>query len=236
MNDILTNLMKLSVATITMQLLKRGIRRSAMKGVRPLNTPIKKIIGPAFTLRYIPAREDLSALDILNDPNYPPRVAIDEIPNDAVLVIDGRRNTNIAVLGDILIERLQVRGAAGLVTDGGIRDLDNCLASGFPIYAAGAASSASIMGHASGGYGCPIGCGDVAIIPGDIIIGDSDGVAVIPKTMASQIAADGLEQERFEKFAKSQITNGVAVIGTYPPNEKTRSEYQKWLDSGEPHL
>ena len=231
MNDVLKNLKKLSVATITMQLLKRGIRQSAMNGVIPLNSPTKKISGHAFTLRYIPAREDLSSLENLNNEEYAPRLAIEEIPRDSVLVIDGRRNSNIAVLGDILIERLKIKGVAGLVTDGAIRVLDDCLNSGFPIYAAGAAARASISGHASGGYQCPIGCGDVAVMPDDIIVGDSDGVVVVPATMAQQIAIDGFEQERFERFAKTRVKNGAAVIGTYPPNEKTRLEYQEWLDS-----
>ena len=225
---------KLSVATITMQLLKKGLRNSSMQGVKPLNKPTKNIVGPAYTLRFIPAREDLSTPEIVGRDGYIPRIAIEEVPRDAVLVIDGRGASNIAVLGDILIERLKIRGVAGLVTDGGIRDLETSLLSDFAIYAAGAAAPASISGHASGDLQCPIGCGGIAVLPGDLIVGDSDGVAVIPKSFVKNVALDGLEQERFERFAKLKIKGGSQVIGTYPPSDQILSLYQDWIRAGEP--
>ena len=136
------NLEAISNATVSMQLLKRGIRQVAMKGVKPLNSPTKPIVGEAYTLRYIPLREDLARPEILGDPDFAPRRAIEEVPEDAVLVVDGRGRGDVAVVGDILIERLKVKGVAGIVTDGGIRDAEECLAAGFPIYAAGPASPA----------------------------------------------------------------------------------------------
>jgi regulator of RNase E activity RraA len=220
-------LRKLSVATITMQLLKKGVRMASMNGVRPLNKPTKSIVGPAFTLRFIPGREDLSSPETLAQPDYAPRVAIEKVPKGAILVIDGRGQSNLAVLGDIIIERLKFRRIGGLVTDGGIRDLEECLRADFPIYACGPAAPASITGHAGGDTQCAIGCGGVAVIPNDIIVGD--GVAVIPAHLASQVAKDGFEQENFETFAKLQIKKGAPLIGTYPPDKHTKTAYEQWV-------
>ena len=232
----INNLKKLSVATITMQLLKNGFRNSAMTGVKPLNLPTIPIIGPAYTLRFIPGREDLSSPEVLGNKKYCPRLAIENVPPNSILVIDGRQKANIAVLGDILIERLKFRGAAGIVTDGGVRDLEQCLLADFPIYAAGAAAPASITGHAAGDLQSPIGCGGIAVLPNDLIIGDRDGIAVVPAKLVNKISVDGLEQERFERYAKMQIKNGASVIGTYPPNSKMKLSYQNWIKKGEPNL
>ncbi len=228
------DLEKLSVATVSMQLLKRGIRHVAMRGVRPLNSPCKRIVGEAYTLRYIPLREDLSSPDVLGRPDFEPRRAIEEAPAGAILVIDGRGRGDVAVLGDILIERLKGRGVAGLVTDGGIRDADACLEAGFPIYAAGPASPASVTFHSAGDLQCPIGCGGVAVIPGDVIVCDGDGAIVIPAALAADVARDGIEQERYERFAKLRVSQGRAVPGIYPPNEAAKAEYAEWLAAGEP--
>ncbi|MBT6095377.1 MAG: ribonuclease activity regulator RraA [Rhodospirillaceae bacterium] len=229
------NLENLAVATISMQLLKRGIRNVAMNGVRPLNNPTKPIVGEAYTLRYIPLREDLSGPDVLGKPDFAPRRAIEEVPPGAVLVVDGRGRADVAVLGDILIERLKVRGVTALVSDGGIRDAEECLEAGFPIFAAGPASPASVTFHSAGDLQCPIGCGGVAVIPGDIIAADGDGVIVIPKALAAEIGRDGLEQERYERFAKLRVSQGRAVPGIYPPNEDAKAEYAEWLEAGEPN-
>jgi regulator of RNase E activity RraA len=229
-------LLQISVATVTMQLLKKGIRNTAMSGVKPLNTPTRKIVGPAYTLRFVPFREDLVSLDRLASPDNAQRRAIEEATADAVLVIDGRGRADIAVLGDILIERLKVRGVAGLVTDGGIRDLDECRMSGFTMYGAGAAAPASLVGHAPAEVECTISCGGVAVVPGDIIVGDGDGIVVIPAELAAAVAVDGIEQERFERFAKMKVAAGAPAYGTYPPNDQTKAEYQDWIGAGEPDL
>lgn len=229
-------LQAISVATITMQLLKKGIQNTAMSGVRPLNNPTQKIVGPAYTLRFVPYREDLVSLEKLSDPDNAQRRAIEEATESSILVIDGRGVSDIAVLGDILIERLKVRGVAGLVTDGGIRDLDECRMSGFTMYGAGAAAPASLVGHAPADVQCSIGCGGVAIIPGDIIVGDGDGIVVIPQDLAAAVAEDGVEQERFERFAKMKVSAGAPAYGTYPPNDQTKADYQDWIKAGEPDL
>lgn len=226
-------LTRISVATVTMQLLKRGIRQVSLAGVMPLNDPVQPIVGPAYTLRFTPMREDLSAPDVLGDPDYAPRRAIEECPEGAVLVIDGRERGDIAVFGDLLAERLKVRGVEGAVSDGGVRDFDETLAVGLPVYAAGPAAPAHLAGHAAADRQVTIACGGVTIVPGDIIVGDSDGVAVIPQALAAEVARDGLEQERYERFAKLKIQQGRAIPGVYPPSEETKAEYQAWVEAGE---
>lgn len=224
------NLERISVATVSMQLLKRGLRRVVMAGVRPLNAPVKPLLGEAFTLRFIPAREDLSAPAVLGADGYVPRHAIEEVPEGAVLVIDARRDAETAVLGDLILERLKVRGVAGVVADGGVRDAAEAIAVGLPVFAAGPAAPAHIVGLAAGDTGTRIGCGGVAVIPGDIIKADGDGVVVIPRNLAVEVAADGVAQERFERFAKQKIQAGLPIIGVYPPSPETQKEYEGWRD------
>ncbi len=225
-------LRSIGTATITMQLLKRGIRNIAMAGIRPLNTPAMRILGPAYTLRYVPLREDLSTPDVLGGADYPPRLAIENAPEGSVLVIDGRGRGDIAVVGDLLVERLKIRGVAGVVSDGGVRDCEEALAVGLPLYAAGPAAPASVAGHAAADMETPVACGGVAVFPGDIIAGDGDGVVVIPRALAAEVGRDGVEQERYERFAKLKIKEGRPVPGVYPPNEETKAEYAKWLKDG----
>ncbi len=227
-------LLKISVATINTQLHKKGYHLSCMNGVRPLNAPYQKIVGEAYTLRFVPGREDLNSFERLSDPDHAQRRAIEEAPADSVLVIDARGISEIGVVGDILIERLKVRGVAGIVSDGGIRDLEECQASGFAMYGPGAAAPASVSAHSPADVQCTIGCGGIAVVPGDIIVGDGDGVAVIPAQIAAAVAKDGLEQERFERFAKMKVAGGTPSRGTYPPNEATQAEYLDWIEKGEP--
>lgn len=224
----------ISVATVTMQLLKRGIRNVSMVGVLPMSDPAPKLVGEAYTVRFVPAREDLSGPDVLGSPDYPPRVAIEQCPPGAVMVIDGRGRGDIAVLGDLLAERMRVRDVAGVVTDGGVRDLQEAVATGLPLYAAGAAAPAHIAGHAAADLQTAVACGGVAVLPGDIIVADSDGAAVIPAHLADEVATDGIEQERYERFAKLKITEGRPIPGVYPPSEGTRGEYLAWIEAGEP--
>ena len=225
-------LASISVATITMQLLKRGIRNISMAGVRPLNEPAERILGPAYTLRYVPLREDLSTPDKLGGADYPPRLAIEQAPKGSVLVIDGRGRGDIAVVGDLLVERLKIRGVAGVVSDGGVRDCMDALAVGLALYAFGPAAPASVAGHAAADIETPVACGGVAVFPGDIIAGDADGVVVIPKALAAEVGLDGVEQERYERFAKLKIQQGRPVPGVYPPNDEAKAEYAKWVEDG----
>lgn len=223
-----------STATLTMQLLKRGIRRSTMEGVRPLVPLKERLVGEAFTLAYLPLREDLSDPAILARSDYAPRVAIEQVPAGAVLVIDARREASTGLVGDILVARLKTRGVAGIVTDGGLRDVEATMPLGLPIFAAGPAAPASISGLSGAGMQGPIGCGRVAVIPGDVIVGDQDGVVVVPKALADEVARDGAEQERLERFIQIKILAGAPTPGVYPANDATKAEYKEWLAAGEP--
>jgi len=226
--DTLDGLRGVSVATLTMQLLKKGVPSTFMSGVRPLNTPPMKLVGPAYTLRYVPRREDLINPETLGDPNYAPRRAIEEIPSGSVLVVDGRGIADIAVIGDILAERLKQRGVAGVVTDGGIRDIDEARRVGLPLYAAGAAAPASIAGHSAGDLQCPIGCGGVAVVPGDIIVADADGAVVVPRAFGDELAVEGAGQELYEAFAKEQVAKGRLMREVYPATEASMREFEAW--------
>ncbi len=220
-----------STATITMQLLRRGLRATAMQGVAPLAAGQGRIVGEAYTLRFIPMREDLSDPAILGLSVNPQRRAIDECPEGAVLVIDGLGNGNVGTLGDILAERLRVRGAAGCVTDSAIRDAEAVIATGLPVWCNGRAAPPNITGLAMGDLQTPIGCGGVAVIPGDILVCDGDGVVVIPRAMVESVAADGVEQERLETFVQERIRAGHPVAGTYPPDEAALAAYEAWKRS-----
>ncbi len=221
-----SDLERISVATVSMQLLKRGFRNVSMRGVRPLNTPTMPIVGEAYTLRFIPGREDLSTPQILGDPDYAPRRAIEEATPGAVLVIDGRGRADIAVLGDILVERLKVRGVSGMVSDGGVRDFEETLKSELPLYAAGPAAPASVTGLAGGDLQTPIGCGGVAVFPGDAVVVDDDGAVVVPAALLSVIVPEAVEQERLEEWIMGEIGKGVPLPGLYPANAETMERYR----------
>ena len=229
MNDELRNaLTACSTATITMQLLKRGLRATAMSGVAPLANGQGRVVGEAYTVRFIPMREDLSAPANLGARENPQRRAIEECPPGAILVMDGLGNRNAGTLGDILAERLRVRGVAACVTDSAVRDAEAVVATGFPVWCGGRAAPPNNSGLAMGDLQTPIGCGGVAVIPGDVLVCDGDGVAVIPRTMVESVAADAVEQEQVETFVLERIRAGHAVPGTYPPNDETMAAYELW--------
>ena len=217
-----------STATITMQLLKRGLRATAMSGVAPLSGAQGRVVGEAYTVRFIPMREDLSAPAVLGRRENPQRRAIEECPAGAVLVMDGLGNRNVGTIGDILAERLRVRGVAACVTDSAVRDAEAVIATGLPVWCAGRAAPPSNSGLAMGDLQTPIGCGGVAVIPGDVVVCDGDGVAVIPREMVESVAADAVEQEQVETFVLERIGAGHAVPGTYPPNDETMAAYELW--------
>jgi len=232
--SLIDTLRGISTATLTMQLLNRGIRRSAMEGVRPLVPMTRRMVGEAFTLAYLPLREDLSSYAVLGRPDYGPRVAIEEAPAGSVLVIDARGEASTGIVGDILVARLRARGVAGVVTDGGLRDVEATVPLGLPIFAAGPAAPPSISGLSGAGMQGPIGCGRVAVIPGDVVGGDRDGVVVVPKALAQEVATAGAEQERLERFIQIKVLAGAATPGVYPANDLTKAEYKEWLAAGEP--
>lgn len=226
--DILPALAKVGVATLSSQLRKRGLRATFLHGVRALNPTSCRFVGEAYTLRFIPMREDISKTELLSDPEYPPRKAIEAIPPGQVLVIDCRGKKGAGVAGDILVHRLKLRGVAALVTDGAVRDVEILLAMGFPIFCKGAAAPPSLALHYGADLQRPIACGDTAIFPGDILAGDPDGVVVLPRQLAGEIARDSGEQEMLESFLKERIAAGEPTIGTYPPDARTVAEYRAW--------
>ena len=179
-------------------------------------------------LKYQELSKDLNGPEILKRTDLAQRRAIEECPPDHVLVVDALGRNDGAAIGDILATRLQVRGVAGLVSDANVRDADGVLASGLPVWCPGAAAPASIANLSDGELNVPIGCGGVAVIPGDWIIADNDGVVVVPKNFAEEIARDGLEQEIHEEFILTQVKNGAPIPGHYPPNEVNISKYKEW--------
>ena len=227
--ETIDSLRRVSTATLTTQLFKRGLRNAFMQGVRPLGQYRSNLVGPAFTLRNIPAREDLDSVAVFGNPEHPQRRAIEVTPSSHVLVIDCRGDTRAACAGQILVTRLMKRGVAGLVGDGGIRDAGPIAEmTQFPVFCAGPSAPLNLAQHHAVESNVPIGCGGVAIYPGDIIVGDRDGVAVIPAALADEVARDAAEQEELEEFLLQRIVDGAALPGTYPPNDATRAAFEQW--------
>jgi regulator of RNase E activity RraA len=231
--DTLERLREASTATLTTQLFKRGLRNVYLQGVSRLTTPSGgNLVGPAFTLRNIPSREDLDQLSAFENPEHPQRKAIESAPAGSVLVIDCRGEKRVASGGQILTTRLQKRGAAGLVSDGPLRDSGAIAKMDFPVYCAGGSAPLNLIQHHAIEMNVPIGCGGVAVYPGDVIVGDDEGVVVIPQHLADEVAADAAEQEKLEAFILERIRNGAALPGTYPPNAETRAAYAEWRKRG----
>ena len=218
-----------TTATLTTQLFRRGFRNAFMQGVRPLASYGVNMIGPAFTLRYIPAREDIDSYGVKPDPNLLQREAIDSVPEGHVIVMDCRRDARAASAGDVYATRLKVRGVAGLVSDGGLRDSAAIARMELPVFCAGPSAPSNRILHHAVDCNLPIGCGGVAVYPGDIIVGDADGVAVIPRDVVDEVAADAAEQERLEAYIQQRVARGEALQGLYPVNERTRAEFAAWL-------
>ena len=227
-DGVLDVLRSVSSATITMQLLKRGLRSCYIAGAKPLAAGMPRIAGEAYTLRFIPMREDLSDPTVLADPAYAPRRAIEEIPPGQIMVIDCRGVTNAGALGDILALRLKVRGVAGVISDGPVRDGAGVVESGLPVYCAGAAAPVSLGEHFGADVQQAIACGGVAVFPGDVVVADGDGAVVVPRALVREIAEAAPEQERLEAFLTSRIADGHQLIGTYPPNDETLAAYEAW--------
>ncbi|HEY7580737.1 MAG TPA: ribonuclease activity regulator RraA [Acetobacteraceae bacterium] len=216
-----------STATLSTQLFKRGLRNAFMQGVRALGPYAGNLVGPAFTLRNIPAREDLDSVAVFTDPEHPQRRAIEITPPGHVLVIDCRGDVRAACAGQILVTRLMMRGVAGLVADGGIRDAGPIgEMAQFPVYCSGASAPLNLARHHAVESNVPVGCGGVAVYPGDIIVADRDGVVVLPSGIADEVAHDSAEQEELEAFLLERVAGGVALPGTYPPDEETRLAYE----------
>ncbi|MAS44165.1 MAG: ribonuclease activity regulator RraA [Rhodobacteraceae bacterium] len=222
-------LMGVTCATLTTALFKRGLRNVFLRGVGPVDWKGRNMVGPAFTLRYIPAREDRNGLDVFTNPDHPQRVAIETCPEGHVLVIDSRMDATAASAGDILVRRLMKRGGEGVVTDGGFRDSPAIGRLAIPAYHQRPSAPTNLVNNEAVEINGPIGCGGVAVFPGDVIVGDGEGVAVIPAHLADEIAEEAEEMTRFETFVAEQVDAGRSITGLYPPTDPSVSgEYAAW--------
>ena len=227
--DAIDRLREVSTATLTTQLFRRGFRNVFLQGVHRLTEHGRSMVGPAFTLRYIPAREDLDRLEAFRDYDHPQRKAIETVPDGSVLVMDCRGDAMAASAGSILVTRLMMRGAAGLVTDGGLRDSPEIAGFDIPCFIGGPSAPTNLIRHhAVEDLNQPIGCGGVAIYPGDIMVGDREGVVAIPAHLAEEVARDAGDQERQERFILSEIRAGRSLRGVYPPDEAAQQRYRMW--------
>jgi regulator of RNase E activity RraA len=222
-------LMKVSTATLCTALFKRGLRNQFIQDVRPLDPGLPNMVGEAFTLRYMPAREDLNPISVFLDRNHPQRQAVEQCPEGAVLVIDSRKDARAASAGGILVTRLMKRGTAGVVTDGGFRDSPEIAKLGFPAYHCRPSAPTNLTVHQAIDINVPIGCGDAPVFPGDVIVGDAEGVVVIPAHLAEEIAAEATEMTAFEDFVQEKVLEGRSILGLYPPtDEQSRSDFAAW--------
>lgn len=222
-------LMTVSTATLCSALFKRGLRNQFIQDVRPLNANLPNMVGEAFTLRYIPAREDLNPMTVFQNPEHPQRKAVEACPPGSVMVIDSRKDARAASAGSILISRLMVRGVAGVVTDGGFRDSPEIAALPFPSYHQRPSAPTNLTLHQAMDINVPIGCGDVAVFPGDVIVGDKEGVFVIPAHMADEVADEAVEMTAFEDFVTEEVLKGRSIIGLYPPTQQqSKDDFAVW--------
>jgi regulator of RNase E activity RraA len=222
-------LKNVSVATICTALFKRGLRNQFIQDVHPLNPGLGNMVGEAFTLRYIPAREDLNPISVFQNRAHPQRKAVEECPPGAVFVIDSRKNPRAASAGSILVSRLMMRGVAGIVTDGGFRDAPEIAKLGIPAYHNRPSSPTNLTLHQALDINVPIGCGDVPVWPGDVVVGDAEGVVVIPAGIADEIANEAFEMTAFEDFVSEEVLKGRSILGLYPPtDEQTLVDFAAW--------
>ncbi len=225
-------LLSVSVATLTTALFKRGFRNQFIQDVHPLNPNAGNMVGEAFTLRYMPAREDLNPITVFKDRAHPQRKAVEDCPPGAVLVIDSRKDARAASAGSILVARLMIRGVAGVVTDGGFRDSQEIARLTIPAYHHRPASPTNLTIHQAIDIDVPIGCGDAPVFPGDVIVGDGEGVVVLPAHLADELADEAVEMTAFEDFVTEEVMKGRSILGLYPAtDERTLSEFAAWRDA-----
>jgi regulator of RNase E activity RraA len=218
-----------STATLCTALYKRGLKNQFIQDVRPLNPNGANMVGEAFTLRYIPAREDLNPITVFQNRDHPQRVAVEQCPPGAVLMIDSRKDARAASAGSILVTRLMVRGAAGVVTDGGFRDSPEIAELAMPAYHHRPSAPTNLTLHQALDINVPIGCGDVPVWPGDVVVGDREGVIVIPAAIADEIADEAVDMTAFEDFVMEEVKKGRGIIGLYPAtDEQTRVDFAAW--------
>jgi regulator of RNase E activity RraA len=222
-------LAKVSVATLCTALFKRGLRNQFIQDVRPLNPNGPTMVGEAFTLRYMPAREDRNPLSAFQDREHPQRKAVELCPPGHVMVIDSRKDARAASAGGILVSRLMKRGVAGVVTDGGFRDSPEIAELAMPAYHSRPSSPTNLTLHEAIEINGPIGCGDAPVFPGDVIVGDREGVIVIPAHLADEIAAEATEMTAFEDFVTEKVLEGRSILGLYPPTDpQSKVDFEAW--------
>jgi regulator of RNase E activity RraA len=218
-----------STATITTALFKRGFRNAFMQGPRRINPGGPRMVGEAYTMRYIPAREDIDRLDVFRDPSHPQRKGVESCPPGHVFVIDSRGDPRAASAGSILVARLMKRGVAGIVTDGGFRDTPGIAELAIPAFHSRPSAPTNLIRHHAADLDVPIGCGDVPVYPGDIVAGDDEGVAVIPAHLANEVAEEAHEMTAFEDFVMERVRDGHTIVGLYPPtDERTLTIFAEW--------
>jgi regulator of RNase E activity RraA len=218
-----------STATLCTALFKRGLRNQMIQGVQPLDAGKPVMVGEAFTLRYIPAREDLNAITAFQDRGHPQRKAVEECPAGCVFVIDSRKDARAASAGSILVTRLMKRGVAGVVTDGGFRDAAEIARLDIPTFHNRPSAPTNLTHHQALDINVPIGCGDAPVWPGDVIVGDADGCVVIPAHLADEIAEEAVEMTAFEDFVTEKVLEGRSILGLYPPTEeKSKIDFAAW--------
>lgn len=222
-------LMQVSTATLCTALFKRGLRNQFIQDVRPLNPGLANMVGEAFTLRYMPAREDRNPLSAFQNREHPQRQAVEQCPPGAVLVIDSRKDARAASAGGILLARLMQRGVAGVVTDGGFRDSPEIAQYRMPAYHSRPSAPTNLTLHEAIEINGPIGCGDAPVFPGDVIVGDAEGVIVIPAHLADEVAAEATEMTVFEDFVQEMVMQGRSILGLYPATEEqSRLDFAAW--------
>ncbi len=222
-------LMKVSVATLCTALFKRGLRNQFIQDVRPLNPNGPNMVGEAFTLRYMPAREDRNGIAAFQNRDHPQRKAVEECPPGGVMVIDSRKDARAASAGGILVSRLMKRGVAGVVTDGGFRDSPEIAELAMPAYHSRPSAPTNLTLHEAIEINGPIGCGDAPVFPGDVIVGDREGVIVIPAAIADEIAAEATEMTAFEDFVQEKVMEGRSILGLYPPTDpQSKVDFEVW--------
>jgi regulator of RNase E activity RraA len=220
-------LRQVSTATITTVLLKKGLRNVWLRGTKPLRPEQPRVVGPAFTLRFVPAREDLATPASWGSP-ISTRAAIEAMPEGCVAVADAMGVTDAGIFGDILCARMTKRNVAALITDGVVRDLAGVLGTGLPVWCQGTAAPASVAGLTFVAWQQPIACGGVAVMPDDIIVVDSDGAVLIPQALLDEVLAEAPDQEQMEGWIMTEVDKGVPLPGLYPMNAETKARYEAW--------
>ncbi|MGE6740535.1 ribonuclease activity regulator RraA [Allorhizobium pseudoryzae] len=222
-------LLRVSTASVATALYKRGLRNQFIQNVQPVAWKGRNMVGQAFTLRYIPAREDRNPITVFRNPGHPQRVAVETCPPGFVLVMDSRKDARAASAGSILVTRLAKRGCAGVVSDGGFRDAEGIGKLDMPAYHQRPSAPTNLTLHEALDINVPIACGDVAVFPGDVMLGDGDGVIVIPAALADEIAQECAGMESFEDFVLEKVNAGAAIIGLYPPtSDQVQADYAEW--------